>query len=122
MTEQPVAPALPTEQYFGIAKKIALELEKHAIHSHAGIVMMLNGALEHRQLTEKLARAKEEAESQAKITEANQQAMAETIAAHQRDLAKREKNLAERMKAIGLTNEPTMEQRAEAAGIALVNG
>ena len=48
MTDQPATP--PTEQIFGIGKKIALELEKLPLHTHAGIVNMLRTMMEHRKI------------------------------------------------------------------------
>ena len=81
-TAMPVAP--PTEQIYGIAKKMTLELEKFPLHTHATIVNMLRMTVEHR----KVELDNQVAEAQVK---ANEAAMADARRAHaeaqvQRDL------------------------------------
>ena len=73
MTEQPQAP--PTEQIYGIAKKIALELEKLPLHTHAGIINMVRTMVEHRKI---------ELESKANEAqvEAQKAAYADAVQAH----------------------------------------
>ena len=48
MTGVPATP--PTEQIYGIAKRMNLELEKLPMHTHAGIVTMLRTMVEHRNI------------------------------------------------------------------------
>ncbi|MGA8730302.1 MAG: hypothetical protein WB608_16225 [Terracidiphilus sp.] len=83
MTETPKAP--PTEQVFGIAKKMALELEKLPLHTHAGVINMMRVMVEHR----KIELDNEMTEQQ---NEANRAAMAEARAAHAKAQVLREEH------------------------------
>lgn len=77
MTATPQAP--PTEQVFGIAKKMTLELEKLPLHTHATIVNMLRMTVEHRkvemdnQVAETQVRANEAAMTDARRAHAEAQ-------------------------------------------------
>lgn len=44
-----VPDAMRTEEVYGIAKKVNLELEKFALHSHAAVVALLKLMVEHRK-------------------------------------------------------------------------
>lgn len=72
MTEAP-----RTEELYGIAKKMTLELEKLPLHSHAAIVTMMKTGLEHRNI-------ELQNEHAIKQAEANRKAMDEAQAAHDR--------------------------------------
>ncbi|MGA2890328.1 MAG: hypothetical protein ABSE51_19970 [Terracidiphilus sp.] len=86
--KQPEAP--PTEQIFGIAKKIALELEKLPLHTHATVVNMLRMTVEHRkvELDNQVAQAQ---------VEANEAAMAEARKAHAQAQVERNAAIAAQM-------------------------
>ena len=73
MTGVPATP--PTEQIYGIAKRMNLELEKLPMHTHAGIVTMLRTMVEHRNI---------ELQNEAQIEQikANDAAMADARAKH----------------------------------------
>ncbi len=77
MTATPQAP--PTEQVFGIAKKMMLELEKLPLHTHATIVNILRMTVEHRkvemdnQVAETQVRANEAAMTDARRAHAEAQ-------------------------------------------------
>lgn len=94
MTETP-----RTEDLFGIAKKMVLELEKLPLHSHGVILAFMQAAGRHREETIK-------AEAQAKAQKANDDAMAEAMAAHAKRAAAEQAKLA--------------EQTAQQAGLASV--
>jgi len=74
---QPAAP--PSEVIFGIAKKMHLELEKLPLHTHAIVMNMLRGMVEHRkveldnQVAEANAKANEEAMADARRAHAEKQ-------------------------------------------------
>ena len=89
MTEaQPVAP--PTEQIYGIAKKMNLELDKLPLHTHAIIINMLRGMVEHRKV-------ELDNEVQAANIKAQEAAMADARKAHAEAQIKRDEQLASEM-------------------------
>jgi len=73
MTAPPQAP--PTEQVYGIAKKISLELEHFPLHTHAAIINVVNTMCQHRKLVL-------ETEMQQKQVDAQEAAMADARKAH----------------------------------------
>jgi len=82
---QPAAP--PSEVIFGIAKKMHLELEKLPLHTHAIVMNMLRGMVEHR----KVELDNQVQEAQIKAQEA---AMADARKAHAEAQVKREQDIA----------------------------
>ena len=90
MTATPVAP--PTEQIYGIAKKINLELERLPLHTHAGIINMLRTMVDHRNV-------ELQNEMQAAQVKAQEQAMADARKAHAEAQVKRDAAIAETIKA-----------------------
>ena len=89
---------IPTQQVFGIAKKMTLELEKYPLHSHAGIVTMMRTMVEHRKIVL-------ENEMQAEQIKANEEAMAAARKAHadaqlvrEAEQAEKDRRNAERLK------------------------
>jgi len=87
-TQQPAAP--PSEVIFGIAKKMHLELEKLPLHTHAIVMNMLRGMVEHR----KVELDNQVQEAQIKAQEA---AMADARRAHAEAQVKRDEQLAAEM-------------------------
>lgn len=96
MTATPVAP--PTEQIYGIAKKINLELERLPLHTHAGIVNMLRTMVDHRNV---------ELQNQMQLEQikANEAAMADARAKHAEAQVRREQEIAAQIKA----HAPTLQ-------------
>lgn len=92
----PVAP--PTEQIYGIAKKINLELERLPLHTHAGIVNMLRTMVDHRNV---------ELQNQMQLEQikANEAAMADARAKHAEAQVKRDAAIASEIKAPRLVIE-----------------
>lgn len=78
--------APPTENVFGIAKKMALELEKLPLHTHAAIVGLLKMMTEHRQVCL-------QSEMQAAQKAANDAAMEEARRRHADAQAERDKRV-----------------------------
>jgi hypothetical protein len=69
----PQAP--PTEQVYGIAKRISLDLDKLPLHTHAAIINICNTMCQHRKIVL-------ESEMQQKQIDAQEAAMAEALKAH----------------------------------------
>jgi hypothetical protein len=69
----PQAP--PTEQVYGIAKRISLDLDKLPLHTHAAIINICNTLCQHRKIVL-------ESEMQQKQIDAQEAAMAEALKAH----------------------------------------
>jgi hypothetical protein len=90
MTAPPQAP--PTEQVYGIAKKISLELEHFPLHTHAAIINVVNTMCQHRKLVL-------ETEMQQKQVDAQEAAMADARKAHAEAAVKREDAIAAQIKA-----------------------
>jgi hypothetical protein len=72
----PQAP--PTEQVYGIAKRISLDLDKLPLHTHAAIINICNTLCQHRKIVL-------ESEMQQKQIDAQEAAMAEALKAHARE-------------------------------------
>ena len=77
----PKAP--PTEEVYGIAKRMNLDLEKHPLHTHAAIINMLRTMVDHRNV---------ELQNQVQMEqiEANEAAMADARRAHAQAQVERE--------------------------------
>lgn len=73
MTATPQAP--PTENIYGIAKRVSLDLEKLPLHTHAAIINIVNTLCQHRKIE------LESAAQQAQI-DAQEAAMADARKAH----------------------------------------
>jgi hypothetical protein len=56
--------APPTEVIFGIAKKFTIELEKYPLHTHSGIISMMNMMASHRKAEMDLTAAREQQNAQ----------------------------------------------------------
>jgi hypothetical protein len=69
----PQAP--PTEQVYGIAKRISLDLDKLPLHTHAAIINICNTMCQHRKIVL-------ESEMQQKQIDAQEAAMADARKAH----------------------------------------
>ena len=69
-TQQPEAP--PTEVVYGIAKKMSLELDKLALHTHGAVISMMTTMAKHREATLRQ-------EQEAKMQDAQDAAMKDAI-------------------------------------------
>lgn len=72
-TATPQAP--PTENVYGIAKRISLDLEKLPLHTHAAIINIVNTMCQHRKIVL-------ESEAQQAQIDAQEAAMADARKAH----------------------------------------
>ena len=81
MTDVLATPA--TQDVYGIAKKISLELEHLPLHTHAAIINMVNTMCQHRKIVL-------ESEMQQKQMEAHEAAMADARRAHAQSQVARE--------------------------------
>jgi hypothetical protein len=79
--------APPTEQVYGIAKKISLELEKNPLHTHGAVISMLTTMAKHREACINIE------QHQAQI-DAQDAAMADARRAHAEAQVKREQQIA----------------------------
>ena len=87
-TQQPEAP--PTEVVYGIAKKMSLELDKLALHTHGAVISMMTTMAKHREATLRQ-------EQEAKMQDAQDAAMKDAVKAHADAQVKREAQLAAEM-------------------------
>lgn len=110
---QPQAP--PSEVIFGIAKKIHLELEKLPLHTHAIVMNMLRGMVEHR----KVELDNQVAEANAK---ANDEAMSEARRAHAEKQAQYEAQIAAQIKAHAPKGDVAVAEPAKAPRLSIVLG
>jgi hypothetical protein len=83
--------APPTEEVYGQAKRINLELEKHPLHTHAAIINMLRTMVDHRNV---------ELQNQAQLEQikAQEAAMADARKAHAERQVKEDARIAETIK------------------------
>lgn len=72
MTEQPKS--IPSEQVFGTAKRIHLELDKLNIVDHGAVISLLNTMAQHREMASKFERQQAEEKARQDAMEAAQQA------------------------------------------------
>jgi hypothetical protein len=96
-TATPQAP--PTENIYGIAKRISLDLEKLPLHTHAAIISVINTMCQHRKLVL-------ETEMNAQQFAAQEAAMAEARKAHAEQAARREQQIADTIKAHASESKP----------------
>jgi hypothetical protein len=82
--------APPTEEVYGQAKRINLELEKHPLHTHAAIINMLRTMVDHRNV---------ELQNQAQLEQikAQEAAMADARKAHAERQVKEDARIVEQM-------------------------
>ena len=85
MTAAPQAP--PTENVYGIAKRISLELEKLPLHTHAAVISIINTMCQHRKIVL-------ESEMQQAQIDAQEAAMADARKAHAERQVQQEAKLA----------------------------
>lgn len=78
MTEQPKS--IPSEQVFGTAKRIHLDLEKLAIVDHAAVINLLNTMAQHREMARKFDVQQAEEKARQDAMDAAQQAHAKRAA------------------------------------------
>ena len=89
MTATPQAP--PTQDVYGIAKRISLELEHLPLHTHAAIINIVNTMCQHRKVVL-------DTEMQEKQMAAQAEAMAEAQRAHAEAQVKRDAAIAAQIK------------------------
>ena len=85
----PQAP--PTEQVYGLAKRISLDLDKLPLHTHAAIINICNTMCQHRKIVL-------ESEMQQKQIDAQEAAMADARKAHADAQVARDAQLAAQIK------------------------
>src|SRR5271166_609867 len=85
----------PTQEIYGIAKRISLDLEKLPLHTHAAIVVLVKTLMEHRKIVL-------ESEMNQKQIDAQEAAMADARKAHAQRQAQEDARIAAQM----LAEEP----------------
>lgn len=95
-TATPQAP--PTENVYGIAKRISLDLEKLPLHTHAAIINIVNTMCQHRKIVL-------ESEAQQAQIDAQEAAMADARKAHAEKQVARDVAIADQLKTAGRADE-----------------
>jgi hypothetical protein len=101
-TAVPEAP--PTEQVYGIAKRISLELEKFPLHTHAAIINIVNTMCQHR----KIVLEEPQRQEQERYEAIQRRAQADAFEAAQRAHAERDAKIAEQIKAADEPKPPRL--------------
>jgi hypothetical protein len=97
MTEIPQAP--PTQEVYGIAKRISLDLEKLPLHTHAAIINIANTMCQHRKIVL-------ESEAQQRQIDAQEVAMADARRAHAEAQVQRDARAADQLRAQIAADKP----------------
>jgi hypothetical protein len=108
----PQAP--PTEQVYGIAKRISLDLDKLPLHTHAAIINICNTMCQHRKIVL-------ETEAQQKQIEAQEAAMADARKAHAQAQVARDAQIATQIKQQAAQPlQPTVPDEPKAPRLSIV--
>lgn len=91
----------PTENIYGIAKRVSLDLEKLPLHTHAAVVVMVKTMMEHRKIVL-------EAEMNQKQIDAQEAAMADARKAHAQRQVLEEQRIAAQMLAAEEPKKPRL--------------
>ena len=94
-TAAPKLETLPTEQVYGIAKRISLDLEKYPLHTHASIINIVNTMCQHR----KIVMEEPERQRMAEYEEVQRRAQMQAFEAAQAAQVERDARIAEQIKA-----------------------